>query len=463
MRISKFLSRSIVLAVIGLITTTANAQNAEANLQALFAKSATESSGNREYVPTEENLQARKEFEQKRFGIFIHWGYYSMPGQGEWVLTRSNVPVDEYLALASAFYPSKFNAKEWIDLFKEAGAKYMCITSRHHDGFSMFDSKYTDYDIVDATPFKRDILKELADECHKQDFGLNLYYSHVDWYRDDYPTGWSANEYNNLKKHEGDYASYYKFMNNQLTELLTNYGKIGGIWFDGVFDHRRDSMDWHFPEQFDMVHKLQPTCLIASNHHRAIQYGEDFQIFERDLPGENKSGFGNAGGVSELPLETCQQIVNGSWGYHLNKMDCKSPAELIVMLISTAGKGANLLLNIGPRPNGTIPEPAAESLRGLGKWLDKYGETIYGTKAGDLSGQSWGSTTRKGDKLYVHITNHPGKDLYMPLDCKVKSAKMFIDGSPVKFDQWKHGIQLQLPDPADGEPIMVIELTTTTK
>ena len=452
-----------ILAAAALLPATAVGQNVESNLQSEFAKKAVDNGEQRVYVPTEENLQARKEFEKRRFGIFIHWGFYSMPGQGEWVLTRSNVPFDEYVELASGFYPSKFNAKDWIDLFKEAGAKYMVFTTRHHDGFSMFDSKYTDYDIVDATPFKRDVLKELADECHKQDFGLNLYYSHVDWYRDDYPTGWSANEYPNLKKHDDvPYEPYYNFMNNQLTELLTNYGKIGGIWFDGVFDHRRDSMDWHFPEQFDLVHKLQPACLIANNHHRQIQYGEDFQIFERDLPGENKSGFGTAGGVSELPLETCQQIVNGSWGYHVNKMNCKSPVELINTLVATAGKGANLLLNIGPRPNGSIPGPAAESLRGLGKWISKYGETIYETDKGDISG-AWGSSTRKGDRLFLHITHRPGDELYLPLGCKVKSAKMFIGGAPMKFDQWKHGIQLQLPEATDGEPVMVIELVTAGK
>lgn len=439
---------------------SAGAQNVEANLQKEFAKKATDAKAQRIYTPTEENLRARKEFENKRFGIFIHWGYYSMPGQGEWVLTRGNVPVDEYLALASGFYPSKFNAKEWIDIFKEGGAKYMVITSRHHDGFSMFDSKYTDFDIMDATPFKRDILKELADEAHRQDFGLNLYYSHVDWLRDDYPSGWSANEYSNLRKHTGDYSSYYQFMNNQLTELLTNYGKIGAIWFDGIFDHRRDSMDWHFPEQFDLVHRLQPHCLIANNHHRAVQYGEDFQIFERDLPGENKSGFGVASEIAKLPLETCQQIVNGSWGYHLNKMDCKSSTELIGMLISTASKGANLLLNIGPRPNGTIPEPAAASLRGLGQWLKKYGETIYGTTAGDFASQPWGASTRKGNRLFLHITNHPGATLYLPLTKKVKSARLYIDGTPVKFDQWKHGIQLQLPSPTPTEPVTVLELIT---
>ncbi|MDE5647273.1 MAG: alpha-L-fucosidase, partial [Muribaculaceae bacterium] len=181
-----------------------------------------------------------------------------------------------------------------------------------------------------------------------------------------------------------------------------------------------------------------------------------------DLPGENKSGFGTAGGVSELPLETCQQIVNGSWGYHVNKMNCKSPVELINTLVATAGKGANLLLNIGPRPNGSIPGPAAESLRGLGKWISKYGETIYETDKGDISG-AWGSSTRKGDRLFLHITHRPGDELYLPLGCKVKSAKMFIGGAPVKFNQWKHGIQLQLPEATDGEPVMVIELVTAGK
>ena len=187
------------------------------------------------YVPSEENLRNRKEFSEARFGIFIHWGIYSMLGDGEWAMHNLPMTFEEYSHLAAGFYPSRFDAKEWVKLFKEAGAKYMTITSRHHDGFSMFATKASPYNIVDATPFKRDVLKELSEACAEEGLKLNFYYSHLDWSRNDYyprgNTGRAAG-----RPEEGDWNSYLNFMNAQLTELLTNYGPIGCIWFDGVWD-----------------------------------------------------------------------------------------------------------------------------------------------------------------------------------------------------------------------------------
>ena len=194
------------------------------------------------YTPSAENLKAREEFQDNKFGIFLHYGIYSMLGDGEWVMNNKNLNWEEYAKLASGFYPIEFDAAEWVSAIKASGAKYICITSRHHDGFSMFDTKQSDYDIVDATPFKRDLIKELADECHKQGIKLHFYYSHLDWRRPDYPVG-NTGHGTGREKGKENWNSYYQFMNNQLTELLTNYGEIGAIWFDGVWD-KPEPFDW---------------------------------------------------------------------------------------------------------------------------------------------------------------------------------------------------------------------------
>jgi Alpha-L-fucosidase len=364
---------------------------------------------------TPEIIQARKEFQDNKFGIFLHWGIYSMTAQGEWYMHNRNIHRDEYAKLASGFYPSKFNAEEWVKAIKLSGAKYICITTRHHDGFSMFDTKYCDFNIVKATPFKRDIIKELADECEKQGIKLHFYYSHLDWRRDDYPQG-RTGKGTGRKEGHGDWKSYYTFMNNQLTELLTNYGKVGAIWFDGAWDMPRD-FDWQLTQQYDMIHKLQPWCLIGNNHHGELPAREDIQIFERDLPGENKAGLSEFNEVGQLPLETCQ-TMNGMWGYKIEDQNYKSTKDLIHYLVTAAGKNANLLMNIGPQPNGELPAVAVERLKEVGEWMNVYGETIHGTRGGDVAPHSWGVSTRKGDKLYIHILNLQDKALFLPLNKK---------------------------------------------
>ena len=407
------------------------------------------------YTPTPENLKARAEFQDNKFGIFLHWGIYSMPGQGEWYMNNAGIGRSEYEKLALGFYPSRFNAAEWVAAIKASGARYICITSRHHDGFSMFDTRYSDFDIVDATPFGRDVIKELADECHRQGIKLHFYYSHLDWRRDDYPQGHTGRNSGRPEGH-GDWPSYFQFMNNQLTELLTNYGPIGAIWFDGFWDQPTD-FDWQTDEQYALIHRLQPSCLIGNNHHRNINPGEDIQIFERDQPGENTAGYSGQD-ISSLPLETCQ-TMNGMWGYKIQDQNYKSAKELIHYLVRTAGKNANLLLNIGPQPNGELPATAVQRLQEMGEWMDNYGETIYGTRGGDIAPRPWGATTRKGNRLFVHILDIADDGLYLPLEATVKDAKVFIDGTPVKFRQEKGGgVLLKLPKVPD-EIDYVIELT----
>lgn len=408
------------------------------------------------YVPTQENLKARQEFSDSKFGIFLHWGIYSMFGQGEWYLQTGGLDCHEYAKAASGFYPSRFDAEKWISAFKDAGAKYICFTTRHHDGFSMFDTEYSDYDIIDATPFKRDIVKELADECARQDIKLHLYYSHLDWTREDYyPLGKTGHKTG--RKSHGKWDTYYSFMNNQLTELLTNYGPIGAIWFDGMWD-QPENFDWRLEEQYALIHKLQPACLIGNNHHKAPKQGEDFQMFERDLPGENKAGYSAGTEIGNLPLETCQ-TMNGMWGYKVKDQNYKSSKELIRLLVRTAGKGANLLINIGPQPNGEIPELALDRLKAMGEWLRKYGETIYGTTAGDIMTAEWGTSTRKGDKLYIHIiTDSMPQFITLPLKQKVKKAILFDSQDKVNMEKIKGGVVLHTSELKPSTDC-IIELT----
>lgn len=412
------------------------------------------------YVPSEQNLKAREEFNDDRFGIFIHWGIYSMLGQGEWVMQVQNLNYQEYAHLADGFYPSKFDATQWVRAFKAAGARYLTITSRHHDGFSMFGTKASSYNVVDATPFGRDVIGEIAQACRQEGLKLHLYYSHLDWGRTDfYPRGRTGN--GTGRPDEGDWNSYLRFMNAQLTELLTGYGPIGAIWFDGVWDmdgfpYEDQPRIWNLYEQYELIHTLQPSCLIGNNHHKTPFEGEDMQIFERDIPGQNEFGLSGQE-ISRLPLETCQ-TMNRSWGYRITDTDYKSAEDLIRLLVQTAGKGANLLLNIGPRPDGTIPEQALERLEAIGQWLEQYGESIYGTDAGYLGDLSWGVSTQKDNVLYLHMLEHQDC-IEIPANSKPRSVTRLRDGSKVDFKYMKGVLTISCgaADPKEVDDVIRVE------
>lgn len=395
------------------------------------------------YRPTAENLQTRTEFQDAKFGIFLHWGLYSMLATGEWTMTNRNINYAEYQKLANAFYPHDFNATEWVSAIKDSGAGYICFTTRHHEGFSMFKTNESNYNIVDATPYGKDIVKQLADECHKQGVKLHLYYSLIDWWRDDCPRGRTGLGTGRPNK-EISYPHYYDFMKRQLTELLTNYGKVGAIWFDGVWDQDiNPKFDWKLRGLYDHIHSIQPACLVGNNHHLVPFEGEDIQIFERDLPGENTAGLSGQD-ISVLPLETCE-TMNGMWGYKITDQNYKSTKELIHYLVRAAGRNGNLLLNVGPQPDGKLPATALLRLKEMGQWLRQYGESIYGTRGGVIAPHPWGVTTQKANQLYVHILDLQDNGLYLPLDKEVKEAVCMNNGQKVNFTKIKgKGITLDL-------------------
>ena len=349
-------------------------------------------------------------FEDARFGMFVHFGPYSVLANGEWVMNQRPIIGTSYQRLQDLFNPQAFDAKEWVKIAKDAGVKYIAFTSRHHDGFSNWNTKQSNWNIMN-TPYGKDLIKQLADECHKQDIKLVLYYSLLDWMRSDYQyeTGRTGQKAGRTEK--SDWKSYIRFMKAQLTELLTNYGPIAGIWFDGHWDQtahenrisHETTVDWHYPEIYELIHRLQPECLIANNHHLPPLPGENYQIFERDVPGENKSGLSGQE-VSRLPLETCE-TMNDNWGFSITDDNFKSPKELIHLLVRTVGTGANLLLNVGPMSNGKIQPECIERLQKMGEWMKKYGYTVYKTKQGFISPQDWGVSTCIGKTHYIHILN----------------------------------------------------------
>lgn len=355
------------------------------------------------------NLAAREDFAARRFGIFIHWGLYANYAQGEWYLQQAALDESAYSRMIDAFYPSKFDAREWVKVFKGAGAKYVTITSRHHDGFSLWPTMVDDGYNIANTPFKRDILGELAEACKEEGLQLNFYYSLMDWHRKDYPAGGCAARV--LGNQKGDYDSYKRFMLGQITELIDNYHP-GNIWFDGEWEHARHlsdgtwrrTLDWDFDTIYDLIHSKR--VLVANNNHQPIRDKEDIQLFERDLPGENTdAGFSEHQPVTnDRPIEQCDVIQHGVWGYKIAETRFRTPEEVCTMICRSAAKDSNLLMNIGPDGSGRLPAKAVEVMAKVGEWMEKNGEAIYGTRGAGIVKNADGTETartRKGKVLYV--------------------------------------------------------------
>ena len=421
-----------------------------------------------EYTPTPQNIKAREWFGDAKFGLFIHWGPFSIPGDGEWVMNNRNITVKNYTRLMDFFNPTEFNAARWVSMAKNAGMKYITLITRHHDGFSMWATKYSDFNIMN-TPYKKDIVKMMADECHKQGIKLFLYYSLLDWRREDYPHETGRTGQHSGRKGHGDYASYLQFMKNQLTELLTNYGEIAGIWFDGHWDQtspegekdRTSRINWHYDEIYGLIHKLQPHCLIGNNHHLTPFPGEDFQMFEKDLPGQNNSGLSFQEPSQKMPLETCE-TMNNSWGFNITDTNYKSVKQLIHYLVNASGRNANFLLNVGPMPNGIIQQEFRDTLKEIGKWLQQNGESIYGTTGNLISPQNWGVVTKKNKTIFIHILNKPEHSTIVinGLTDKVLNCSTMSGNQAVKFKQDKEGLSLNTDGLALDDIDTIIKIQT---
>lgn len=409
------------------------------------------------YQPSPENLKNRQAFQDDRFGMFIHWGLYSQLADGEWVMHNRRIHYKKYERLAPMFYPQAFNAEKWVLLAKQAGMKYITITSRHHDGFSMFDTRLNNYDIVDATPFKRDVLKELAAACQKHGMKLAFYYSLLDWHHPDYNLKGDHGKLGFMGgRHDGQFDRYVDFMCGQLKELLTNYGPVYCIWFDGEWESLQ--ANWNFGKIYRTIHEAQPGTLIGNNHHRNVRPGEDFQMFEKDLPGANSHGWTDkAAAVAPLPLETCE-TMNTSWGYKLDDSKFKTAQTLVQYLVKAAGHNSNFLLNVGPQPDGQIQQEFADTLKKMGQWLETYGPTIYGTRGGIT--RSWGVTTTKPGITYVHVIKPEDQHLLLPASTPaIKSATVFgSNGQKIPVTKTSGGWLLQLPAQRPQVYDFVIEL-----
>ncbi len=410
--------------------------------------------------PAPENLAARAWFQDAKFGLFIHWGVSSVLMDGEWVMEDRRMRIAEYERVAPYFNPTRFDAAAWVALARAAGMRYITLITKHHDGFALFDSHVSDWDVMDRTPFRRDIVHEMAEACRRQGLRLFVYYSQLDWHHPDYwPRGRTGR--NAGRPDSGNFDRYLDFMDAQLRELFTNYGPLGGVWFDGMWD--RPDAAWRLERTYRMIHALQPAALIVPNHHQAPLPGEDVQTFEKDLPGANTTGW-NTAAIGALPLET-SQTMNDSWGFRVHDRNYKSPGRLIRELVSAAGRNANYLLNVGPMPDGTIQPELVERLQAVGRWMAAHGTSIYGTRGGPIPPRPWGVTTRRGDTVFVHVLDRADRQLTLPpLPSGVRSAQA-LGGAPVLFSETADGVTLTLPPRAADEidQIIVLVLQNATR
>ena len=349
-----------------------------------------------------------------RFGMFIHWGLYAIPAgewngttnHAEWIRTTAQIPLEEYDKFLDEFNPVKFDAEAWVKMAKDAGMKYIVITSKHHDGFGLFDSKTSDFDVM-ATPFQRDILKELSEACKKEGIRLCFYHSIMDWHHPDYLP---RREWETNRTVDGaEFPRYVDYMKAQLKELITNYGELGVLWFDGEWESTWTHADG--VELYNYVRSLQPNIIINNRVDKGRQGMEgltkegdfvgDFGTPEQEIP---------ATGLPGVDWESCM-TMNDHWGYNKHDDNWKSSKDLIQKLADIASKGGNFLLNIGPKADGTFPDESIERLATIGDWMDVYSESIYGTQASPIAQVDWGRITQKkiGDKtrIYLHVFDWP--------------------------------------------------------
>lgn len=382
-----------------------------------------------------------------KFGLFIHWGLYAIPagmwkgqaipGIGEWIMQRAQIPVAEYEQLAQEFNPVQFDAAAWVALAKAAGMNYIVITSKHHDGFCLFKSAHTSYSTVDATPFGRDVLAELAAECQRQGIRLGFYYSQTqDWHH----PGGDGNDWDFTPSPQA-FADYIEnYVKPQVRELLTNYGPIAIIWFDtpkGISRAQSESL-------LELVHSIQPDCLVCGRLGNGL--GDYASAGDNRIPGE----------LTDLDWET-PATINDTWGFKINDQNWKSSSALIQKLVDIVSKGGNYLLNVGPTVEGLIPQPSVERLEALGRWLAANGESIYGCKPGPIQGRDDIRTTRKGERVYIHIFNWPAHGSLRVEGLAAQSARLLADGASLRVTQDGSSVMISLPAvPVDAADTVVV-------
>jgi alpha-L-fucosidase len=417
---------------------------------------------------------------EARFGMFIHWGVYAVPagtykGQkidriGEWIMNRGKIPVAGYQAFAKEFNPVNYNADEWVRMAKDAGMKYIVITAKHHDGFALFDSKASNWDIADATPYKKDLLKPLAEACRRHGIKLGFYYSQAqDWNnpggaaaRKVASEGWAnpdsakIDAYTAAHKGHWDPAQTTKTMAQyinevavpQVKELLTNYGDIAVLWWDTPTD-----MTDEFAAKFNELLKLQPN-IITNDRLKRPNYPGDYKTPEQRIPDLKE--------LDGKDWETCM-TMNETWGYKSYANNWKSKETLIRNLIDIASKGGNYLLNVGPMASGEFPAESVELLKGIGEWMKLNGESIYDTKASPFGVFGWGRCTRKDTDhttLYLSVFEWPadGKLRVAGLKNQVLSAKFLVNGNPVTNHASGDTLVIDLPQKAPDPVATVIKL-----
>jgi alpha-L-fucosidase len=372
-------------------------------------------------------------FFNARFGLFIHWGLYSLLARGEWVMHHESIPVDEYEKLVPQFNPERFDADEWVRIAADAGQRYVVITSRHHDGFSMYNTALSEYKITN-TPFKRDPLEELANACARRgDVKLGFYSSLLDWHH----PGYRFREESGLA-----WEDYTAFLHGQVRELCTNFGEIACLWFDGDWPRHAITEknayflaggSFEYDALYSMIHDLQPHAYIHNNRHEEPLPGEDVQGFEQDLPGENTVGF-NTTQIYDMPLEVCMTI-NDNWGIHAEDDNHKSTRRLLHNLIRGASMNGNYLLNVGPTALGEILPVHVQRLGEMGQWLSRCGEAIYGARAGAVRVQD-GVSTRQGDSHYAFDLQYNADRVYMDnLPESITRAALLPGGAPLDLQR----------------------------
>jgi alpha-L-fucosidase len=373
-------------------------------------------------------------FQDARFGMFIHWGPSALFARHDWVMYAENIHVDVYKQQAMQFNPTKFNAEEWVSIAADAGQKYIVFTTRHHDGFSMYNTALSAYKITN-TPFARDPVSELANACAKRnDIKLGFYNSLLDWH---HPA------YHPVNADKLGWQDYVAFLHGQIRELCTNYGEVACIWFDGHWPRMKldDSMQHFHPggsfeyeALYNLIHELQPDAVVINNHHVQPQPGEDIQGFEQDLPGLNEMGF-NTTTISTLPTEVCMTI-NDHWFFINGSHNHKSTCSLIHYLVRSTSAGANYLLNVGPTADGEILPIHTDRLRNIGKWLRENGESIYGTRAGLIPPDTSVVSTRKNNTHYIHILENVSDCVTLKgVPETIQRAYHLVSGHPIDMRQ----------------------------